>query len=234
MVVKLESPTCLSGKVVDSNGNPVQGASVTGYYQGGYGRTSKSATTGPMGEYCLPVPKQASVKVSVSIVENGTFKAASATVTAGGSAQACGGGSCTSVPDLTPKTGQTACISTDVLVEDGMNGPRGAAAGTHVYAFATQGDSAGVEVDCSKAPSEWGTLVGQTTTDSSGSFCVSAPANAQTITLVAGKCSSGGSQAKRCLNQRPVSGLSAGASCGSGNCKQLVEGMYIARCGEGP
>jgi hypothetical protein len=234
--VQLAPPTCLSGRVVDGNGNTIQGATVTGYYDGANGTESVSATTGSNGEYCLSVPQQADVDVVVTYDDNGTLKSDSTSVMAAGSAQSCGGGGCGSVPDLTPVTGQTGCITGSAVTND-TAGNQAVAAGTHVYAFEPTGGAAGdVKVDCSQPPSQWGNLLSQTTTDANGQFCLSAPVGTGQVAVVIGKCNSSASDPETCLTQRPVgSAVSQAGACGSGSCIQLQEPVYLRdACGEGP
>jgi hypothetical protein len=232
--VQVAPPTCLSGQVVDGDGNPLQDVQVRGIYQGSHGQESATATTDSSGSYCLSVPQQASVEVVASHNDNGTYKRASTQVTAGSSANSCGGGSCGSVGDLTPTEPPTGCLEGSLSVES-SNGVSPAAAGTHVYAFEGnvhgEGDQR-VDVDCSESPGDWGPMVGQTTTDANGEFCVSVPSTASDLSIVAGKC---GSADRECLRARRVmTSVGQGPQCGSGNCAEMEETVFMRQCGEGP
>jgi hypothetical protein len=227
--------TCLSGNVVDSGGSAISGVSVKGYYQGANGQESLSATTGSNGEYCLAVPQQADVDVVATYDDNGTFKSATTSVVAGNSGQNCGGGSCTSVSDLTPQANQTGCLTGTAVKETNMGTPP-VAAGTHVYAFASTGGSAGeIEVDCSEAPRQWGDLASQTTTDASGQFCLDVPLGTENLSVVVGKCNNSVSEPANCFGQYPASTVTQTGTCGGGNCSQLAEPVFLRdACGEGP
>jgi protocatechuate 3,4-dioxygenase beta subunit len=235
--IELAPPACLSGSVVDANGAPIQDATVTAHFDGAHGTESETATSDASGEYCLSVPRDSEVDVVVTHVDgSGTFMSASADATAANVSQMCGGNSCTDVGALTPLAGQMSCISGDIIVNP-RNGSRPAAPGTHVYVF--QGklqDAAGaggnVLIDCTKPPEEWGTLLAETTTDASGSFCAPTPVVAGEVTLVSGKC---GSFGRECLRARGGITTTQAASCGDGNCTELIEPVYMFdTCGEGP
>lgn len=231
--VTVPEPTCLSGRVVDDSGSPVDGADVTGRFSGPNGTATAHADTDSNGEYCLKVPRQAQVDVSASYFESGTFRSTSTQVTASGSASSCGGGSCTSVSDLNPQPSASGCIDGDVLVNRGTANPSPAAAGTNVYMFAGTSE---LVIDCSKPPSQWGDLLSQAVTDGNGEYCLNAPVGAEQLIAVAGKCNSSASDPKSCINEQPVGvGVSQAASCGSGNCVQPQESVYLRdTCGEGP
>jgi hypothetical protein len=227
--------TCLSGQVVDSGGNALSGVSVTGYYDGANGTASASATTGSNGEYCLSVPQQVDVNVVATYDDGGTFKSASTSVTAGGSGQNCGGGSCTSVSTLTPQANQSGCVSGNVIKETNMGTPP-VSAGTHVYAFGSSGgDAGGVDIDCSQSPSDWGDLAGQTTTDANGDFCLQAPLGVSNLAVVVGKCNNSVTEPANCLTQIVAGSVTQAGTCGMGSCTELAEPIYLRdACGEGP
>jgi hypothetical protein len=233
--LQLAPLTCVSGRVVDSSGNALSGVTLTGYYKGANGSRSVTATTGSNGEYCLAVPQQVDVNVVAAYDDSGTFKSASTSVVAGSSAQNCGGGSCTTVSDLTPQANQSGCISGTVIKETNMGTPP-VSAGTHVYAFGSAGgDAGGVDIDCSQSPSQWGDLAGQTTTNANGNFCLQAPLGASDLAVVVGKCNNSATEPANCVTQRPVGSVTQTGTCGGGNCTQLQESIFLRdACGEGP
>lgn len=233
--IEMAPPTCASGRILDSAGGGLQGATVTAYYDGANGTESVQAQTDANGEYCLPVPQEAEADIVASYVDSGTFKSATTSITAGGSAQSCGGGSCTSVSDLTPEAGQDGCINGDVRV-DTNSGLRDAAPGTHVYVFGEgQGAADEVDINCDVPPEDWGTLLSETSTDANGDFCLSAPVAAGDVTVVVGKCRLGSNpDVPACITQRGTTITQAGA-CGDSSCVDLVEPVYLRDvCGEGP
>ncbi|WP_168210864.1 carboxypeptidase-like regulatory domain-containing protein [Persicimonas caeni] len=235
--IELAPPSCLSGTVVDEGGNPIEGATISGRYDGPFGTESETATSGPSGEYCLAVPRGAEVDVVVTHTDaNGEFMTASSSVTAADASLVCGDDSCTDVDPLTPEVGQMSCISGEVMTNPGTNDFGPVSPGTHVYVFHGQrGDAAGMGdfvIDCTKPPEEWGTLLAETTTNADGSFCAPTPVAAVDVSVVAGKC---GSQAERCLRVRGGVSVAQAASCGDGDCTDLIEPIYMFNeCGEGP
>ena len=233
--IELAPPACLSGSVVDSGGAPIEGADITGRYDAAIGTESATTKTDASGEYCLSVPRQAEVDVIVSHLDNGDYMTASSTVTADNVSLTCGGGSCTDVGALTPEAGQTGCISGEAVVTAGAAN-RPAAAGTHVYVFeGKRGDAVGAGdfyIDCTKPPEQWGTLLAETTTDAKGQFCLSTPVTPSEVSVVLGKC---GSLAEQCFRARPGVTVTQAATCGDGNCTDLIEPVYMRQtCGEGP
>ena len=94
VTVELAPPTCVNGMVVDENGDAVEGAAVSGTYDGANGTESASATTDASGEYCLEVPQGTDVDMVANVQSGGDFLSGSATMTAASSAANCGGGSC--------------------------------------------------------------------------------------------------------------------------------------------
>lgn len=236
--IELAPPACLSGTVVDPNGDPIEGADINGFYDGAFGNESVSATTDASGAYCLSVPRQAQVDVIASRIDaNGDYTSAGTTVSAANASQTCGRDSCTDAGALTPEVGQTGCVSgRGMLAPPGSDNAGSVPAGTHVYLFeGKRGDAAGAGdfvIDCSTPPGEWGTLLAETTTDAAGEFCLPAPVTANELSVVMGKCV----DAEMCFRTRAGVTVSQTASCGSGNCTPLVEPIYMNRveCGVGP
>ncbi len=235
--IELAPPTCLSGSIVDENGDPIEGARISGRYDASLGTESETATSDASGEYCLSVPQGSEVDVAVSYTDdNGTFMSTSASVTADNAAHSCGDDSCTDIGSLPPEAGQMSCISGEVVTHPGTDESGPAAPGTHVYVFYGQrGDAAGFGdfvIDCDQPPEEWGTLLAETSTAADGSFCAPTPVAAGEVSVVAGKC---GSQAERCLRVRGGVTADQAASCGDGDCTELIEPIYMFNeCGEGP
>jgi protocatechuate 3,4-dioxygenase beta subunit len=235
--IELAPPACLSGSIVDDNGDPIEGATITAHYDAAIGNESETATSDASGEYCLSVPRGAEADVVASYIDaNGDFMSASATTTAADASQSCGGDSCTDLGALTPQAGQMSCISGEVSTNPGLPDSGPAAPGTHVYVFqGVQGDAAGVgsfAVDCTKPPEEWGTLLSETSTNADGTFCAPTPVTADEVSLVVGKC---GSEAERCLRVRQGLTVTQPASCDDDNCTELIEPVYMFEtCGEGP
>lgn len=235
--IELAAPTCLSGSIVDDNGDPIEGARISARYDAALGTESETATSSASGEYCLSVPQDAEVDVVVTHTDdNGDFLSASTSVTAASAAQSCGEDSCTDIGPLTPGAGQMSCISGDVMTTPGSDDFGPVAPGTHVYVFQGQrGHAAGdgdFVVDCSKQPEQWGTLLAETSTRADGSFCAPTPVIGGEVSVVAGKC---GSQAERCLRVRGQITTNQAASCADGDCTELIEPIYMfEECGEGP
>jgi hypothetical protein len=235
--IELAPPACLSGTVVDDNGDPIEGATISARYDASLGTESSTATSGSSGEYCLPAPRGAEVDVIVShLDDNGDFMTASSSITAANASQSCGDDSCTDVGALTPEAGQRSCISGEVVTNPGADNSGPAAPGTQIHVFhGKRGDAAGFGdfvIDCTKPPEEWGTLLAATSTNADGTFCAPVPVVADEVSVVAGKC---GSQAERCLRVRGHLTPDHAASCGDGDCTELIEPIYMFNeCGEGP
>jgi len=231
--VTVPEPTCLSGRVIDDSGNPVDGADVKGRFSGPNGKATAHADTDSNGEYCLEVPRQAQVDVSASYFESGTFRSTSTQVTASSSASSCGSGSCTSVSDLNPQPSSSGCVKGEVMVNRGASNRSAAAAGTNVYLFA---GTSGPVIDCTQRPSQWGDLLGQAVTNGSGEYCLDAPVGAEQLIAVAGKCNSSAADPRTCVSEQPIGvGVSQTASCGSGSCVKPQEAVHLRdACGEGP
>ncbi|MGM0556080.1 MAG: hypothetical protein ACQEVA_06860, partial [Myxococcota bacterium] len=188
-------------------------------------------------EYCLPVPSEVDTSIVAGYLDNGTYMSDSTSITAGDTAQSCGGGSCTDAGTLNPQPSQDGCISGEVVMGGAAAGSDPVAPGTHVYVFdGQQGDAPGFGdfvIDCDQDPEQWGTLLGQSSTDANGEFCVSTPMTGGDVSVVVGKC---GSAAERCLQVRPGVQVTQAATCGDGNCTPLIEPIYMSgrECGEGP
>jgi protocatechuate 3,4-dioxygenase beta subunit len=235
--IELAPPTCLSGSIVDANGAPIDGATITAHYDASIGTESETATSDASGEYCLSVPRSAAVDVIASYLDaNGTFMSASTTTTAAAASQSCGGGSCTDVGPLTPEAGQMSCISGEVVTNPGASASGPAAPGTHVYVFqGKHADAAGGSdfvIDCTKPPEQWGTLLAETSTNADGTFCAPTPVAAGDVSVIVGKC---GSQAESCLRVRQGVTVTQPGTCADDNCTELIEPIYMFEtCGEGP
>jgi hypothetical protein len=233
ITIDVVPPTCLSGTIQDSSGSPAQGVDVYGYYEGASGQKTAQATTDSSGSYCLEVPQGRDVKVFASTQQGGSTYTASATVSASSSSASCGGGQCTQAPQLSLQQNQQGCLKGQLASELNQN-----FAGTPVRVYARGSGSGmqddGVEVDCSKSPSEWGSLLGETTAGAGGHFCAPVPVTDNALTIVAGRC---GSNDERCARSRRVyeQKVTTAASCGSGACTELVEQIWMgSTCGIGP
>lgn len=105
---------CLQGRVVDGEGNPVQGAQVIGKgitYNG-----SSYAVTDTQGHYCMDVMKGSQVQVSVTL-PGGNLVIDFENVTVPDIVAVCPSELCTQVPDLV--TAFDACVSGIVQAADG-------------------------------------------------------------------------------------------------------------------
>jgi hypothetical protein len=235
--IELSPPSCVSGSVVDANGAPIAGANVVSYFAGAYTNESESTTTGANGEFCLSVPHGAVVDIVVSYVDaNGTYMSTSTTLTAANDSLACGEDDCTDAGTLTPKASDEGCVRGEISVALGGSNTRPVAPGTHVYIFeGYRGDMPGsgdYYMDCTKPPEEWGTLLGETTTNADGTYCVSAPTAVPQMSVVMGKCGDA-TLAEQCLTVSSGVSIGQAGTCGDGTCTE-VDIHTRTTCGEGP
>jgi hypothetical protein len=232
ITIEVAPPTCLSGRILDPNGDPAQDVQVYGYYHGAAGKQAAQATTNANGRYCLKVPQGTDLEVFASTRTGGTTYAARTTVNTSSTAASCGSGDCKQAPELSLQESEMGCLRGQLGAEARSN-----FAGTPIRVYARgemTSDGGGVELDCSKEPSEWGTLLGETTANADGSFCAPVPVRTGKLSIVAGRCGSGGTE---CLRSRPVfeGEVDTPASCGSGECTELVEQIWLHNtCGVGP
>jgi hypothetical protein len=223
---------CIRGTVVDGMGNPVSGATVTGTYSTPDGKGNSRATTGPDGRYCLTVPSDAEVDISVVEASGNQVLTGDGTVTAGSGAAACSGDMCTPGGEITiTPSGDSGCVTGSVETESSNMMGAVPAKGTPVYIFA--GDA---QVDCTNAPndpSQWGQLIGQTTTGASGNFCLEVPITSTDVTVITGNCDA--NLGSECLGGfQKTSGPMQAATCGGGSCVQFSQTIFNPRCGTGP
>lgn len=236
VVITVASPACVSGTIVDSDGNPLEGAQVYGYYAQNLATQSASATTDANGDYCVSAPRNADVTIIANYDDGTNLLSASTEVTTEDEAQSCSAGNCTDVAALALEESQTGCVSGQVLVSDAVT-PNGgpASAGTKVYAlegFPGDGFGGDFQIDCDIPAEDWGNLLGETTTNSNGEFCVDVPIIANEMSLVVGKCDA--TIGARCLRTERGVMVQQPGTCADGGCVSLADPLYIAECGEGP
>jgi hypothetical protein len=226
------APHCVTGTVVDGMGNPVSGATVTATYPTPDGKGNSRATTGANGTFCVQTPPDTQVDIDVVESSGGQVLTGESSVSSGSGSAACGSGDCTDGGDITiTPSDEIGCVTGTVVVSAaGMAGTP--ARGTNVYVYAGSAQPsclAGMD-----NPSDWGQLLGQTTTDADGDWCLELPITANNeISVITGKC--GQSLGAECLGrflqtQAPMQE----ATCGSGNCRALTEDIVNAQCGTGP
>lgn len=228
--LEMAPPTCLGGLVEDENGDPVQGAEVTGYFDAQGLQASATATTGSSGEYCLDIPQGTDVELFAQYDDGGEMLTASGDATSDTAELSCGDGSCTSADTLQLGEAGDGCISGEVVAAN-QNGSEPAPA-TNVYLFrADESTDERINIDCDADPEDWGELLASGRTDNSGSFCLEATVSADPVIPVAGRC---GEHVEECVSTNPSIDLIDPGQCGEGSCTTMPEPLYIEACGTGP
>lgn len=174
IALRLDGKACFNGTVVDPSGQPMAGAQVYASFNDASGnQTGYTAQTGIDGSFCVDAPSNSCIEVFAFAMDGGgPLRAQSGGCGTAASDPTCGpGGQCSDLGLL-----QLARSATRACVKGRVVTPQGAAGGTTVSIYSDQPD-----VTCSNPPAPtddpgyWGSLVGQSTTDANGSFCVDIP-----------------------------------------------------------
>ena len=174
ITLRLGGRTCLSGTVLNVDGQPAGGAQVYASFTDSTGnQSSYAAQAGSDGTFCLDAPKGACIDV-FAFDSDGTapLRARTSACDASASEQVCSAGSqCNDVGSL-----QLASAATHTCVRGRVFASHVAASDAPVLIYANS-----PRMMCSNPPAAtddpayWGSVVAQGTTGPDGSFCVDIP-----------------------------------------------------------